>query len=205
MFWHNLYKGILPDSNSQTTLELRHFLESGAKLFDTEDKYPIWIEEYRPVLEKKIIEHYYNTQIGFETFGRFKHEVNVRMREIMPYYCDIYKTTQYEYNPIENYSMTEEFIDKGKATGKSSGTNTERMSDTPQSSIDNLDNYMSSASKGESSANSESSNDNNHTGWRKGNIGVTTSQQMIQQERDITLNLDVMIIKELQDLFLGVF
>ncbi|MBO5712861.1 MAG: hypothetical protein J6R88_01490 [Clostridia bacterium] len=201
----SLYKNLLPDSNSQTTLELRHFVEYGCTIFDPNDKYPIWKEDHRKELEKKIIEHYYNRQIGFETFGRFKFELNVRMREIMPYYVEIWKTTQYEYNPIENYSMKEEFIDKSKGTANSSGNQTERHSDTPQSSIDNLDNYISSASKVDSSGKNETSNDNVHTGWRNGNIGVTTSQQMIQAERDITLNLDTMIIEKLEDLFLGVF
>ena len=82
----SLYKNLLPDSNSQVTLELRHFIEKGAILFDPDDKYPIWKEEHRAELEKKIIEHYYHRQIGAETWALFKYNVNVRMREIMPYY-----------------------------------------------------------------------------------------------------------------------
>lgn len=201
----SLYKNLLPDSNSGVTLELRKFIECGAILFDPNDKYPIWKEEHRPELEKKIIEHYYNSEIGFETWGRFKHEVNVRMREIMPYYVDIYKTTQYEYNPIENYSMQEEFTDESKNNATSEGGQVERTSDTPQSSIDNLDNYLSGATKVDSHGKSDSKTDNKHKGWRKGNIGVTTTQQMIEQERKVTLNLDVEIIEKLQDLFLGVY
>ena len=201
----SLFKNLLPDSNSQVTLELRKFIEDGAILFDTDDKYPIWKEEHRPELEKKIIEHYYHRQIGAETWALFKHNVNVRMREIMPYYVEIWKTTQYDYNPIENYSMTEEFKDSSKGSASTSGKSSERISDTPQESIDNLENYMSSASKSDSEGKTDSATDNHHSGWRKGNIGVTTSQQMIQAERDITLNLDVMIINELKDLFLGVY
>ena len=201
----SLYKNLLPDSNTQVTLELRKFIEDGAILFDPNDKYPIWKEEHRPELEKKIIEHYYHRQIGFETFALFKHNLNVRMREIMPYWVDIYKTTQYDYNPIENYSMNEEFKDTAEGTASSSGKSAERVSDTPQNSIDNLDNYMSSASKSDTEGKSNTKTDNKHTGWRRGNIGVTTSQQMIQSERDITLNIDVEIIKNLSDLFLGVY
>lgn len=200
-----IYRTLLPTSNSQTTLELRHFINEGAVLFDPNDKYPIWHESHRAELEKKIIEHYANSQIGFETFGRFKHELNVRMREIMPYYCEIFKTTQYDYNPIENYSMTEEFLDGNVTKGDSEGNTVNRESDTPQSSIENLDTYMSSAGKVDSKTKHNQTSDNKHSGWRKGNIGVTTSQQMIQAERDITLNIDVMIIDELRDLFLGVY
>ena len=196
---------ILPNSNSQTTLELRHFINNGACLFDPNDKYPIWDEEHRPELEKKIIEHYAMRQIGFETFGRFKHEVNVRMREIMPYYVDIWKTTQYDYNPIENYNMTEGSEEDATSSGTSEGSSVDKFSDTPQSEIANIENYLSSASKNEGKSSSEGKSNNKRTAWRKGNIGVMSTQTLIEQEREITLNLDKMIIDELKDLFLGVF
>lgn len=201
----NPYKNLLPETNSQTTLELRHFLNNGACLFDPNDKYPIWDEEHRPVLEKKIVDHYAMQQIGFETFGRFKHELNTLMRERMPYYVELYWTTQFEYNPIENYAMTEEFIDDATSEGVSSGNTLETMHDTPQSSVDNLDKYLSSATKQKGDSKNEGKSNSKHTGWRKGNIGVTTSQQMIQQERDLIINIDRMIIDDLQILFLGVF
>lgn len=201
----SLYKNLLPETNSETTKELRYFLDNGAVLFDPNDKYPIWNEDHRTELEKKIVDHYAMWQIGFETFGRFKHEVNTRMREIMPYYIDIWKTTQYEYNPIENYSMTEEFNDNISAEERNLLKALETNHDTPQSEISALDKYMSGATKHDNQGETNTKHDTKHSGWRKGNIGVTTTQQMIEQERKATLNLDVMIIDELKDLFLGVF
>lgn len=197
----NLYKNLLPESNSQTTSELRYFIENGATLFDNVKKYPIWKEEHRQELEEKIIDHYYMSQIGFETFGRFKHELNTRMREIMPYYVELYKTTQYDYNPIENYSMQEGSEDLGTSEGSSKGL--QKYSDTPQSKVENLNTHLTNVTQNDAS--SKGSNKTSHTAWRKGNIGVTTSQQMIEQERDIILNIDKLIIEELQDLFLGVY
>lgn len=199
-----MLKNIIPESNSQTTLELRHFLDCGQVLFDTNDPYPIWKEEHRPVLEKKIIDHYAMQQIGFETFGRFKHELNTRMREIMPYYVELYKTTLFEYNPIENYNMTEGSEDNTKSAGSSEGTTLEKFSDTPQSEISNLDKYLSSATQNEGTNKSTGTSDTKHTAWRKGNIGVMSTQNLIQQERDIILNIDKLIIDELKNLFLGV-
>lgn len=190
---HNL----LPLTNSQTTLELRHFLNNGTCLFDPDDKYPIWKEEDRPELEKKIIDHYAMWQIGFETFGRFKHELNTRMREIMPGYVKRYATTLFDYNPIENYNMTEGSTDDSVTEGK----NLERVSDTPQSEISNLDKYMSSASQTDVNG----KNNTKHEAWRKGNIGVMSTQNLIQQERDIIIDLYREIINDLKDLFLGVY
>lgn len=201
----NLYQNYLPDGNSQTTLELRHFIENGSVLFDTTDKYPIWDENHREVLNKKIIEHYYLRQIGFETFGRFKFKLNVKMREIMPFYVELYKTTQFDYNPIENYSMTEGSEEKTTSKGTSKGNGLQTNHDTPQNDVANLDTHISSATKQNSEGTSEGTSDNVREAWRRGNIGVTTSQQMIQQERDLIINIDMMIIDELQDLFLGVY
>lgn len=195
---------MIPQTNSQTTLELRYFINNGACLFDQEDKYPIWKEEDRAELEKKIIDHYAMFQIGFETFGRFKHELNTRMREIMPGYVKRYQTTLFEYNPIENYNMTEGSEDDSTAEGSSEGKNIERVSDTPQSEISNLDKYMSSASQSDVTGKSNAKNSTKHTAWRKGNIGVMSTQNLIQQERDIIIDLFREIIDELQDLFLGV-
>lgn len=203
----------IPDSNSMVTCTVRDLLDGGMCLFDPCDPYPIWKEEHRAELEKKIIEHYMFRQIGFETPARFKFEINKRMREIMPYYVDIWKTTQYKYNPIENYNMKEgtEDVTEGKGKGKSTdkGNNLSKYSDTPQGSVDRLDDYLTNATKeertGEQNSESESKHTLKHTAWRTGNIGVTTSQQMIEQERNITINIDMMIIDDLQPLFLGVY
>lgn len=208
MRW-NLLKNILPETNSEVTKDLRYFLCNGAVLFDPEDKYPIWKEEHREELEKKIIDHYYMRQIGFETFGRFKHELNTRMREIMPYYVEMYRTTLFNYNPIENYNMVEEFTEDGTNSGKSKGATLEKYNDTPMTEIENLkdhlDHHISSATQNDSEASSEGSHSTLNKGKRQGNIGTTTTQSLIKQEREIILNLDVMIIEELKDLFLGVF
>lgn len=188
---------IIPSSNSLVTITVRDLIEGGMCLFDTADPYPIWSEDHRAELEKKIIEHYMFRQIGFETAGRFKFELNKLMREIMPYYNQIYLTTQYDYNPIENYNMREGSTDttQGQSTGLS------RYHETPQGSVDNLDKYLTNASKDTG----ESSSTMTHEAHRTGNIGVTTTQQMIEQERKVTINLDMMIIDELQVLFLGVY
>lgn len=200
-----MYQNLLPQGNSQATLELRKFIDAGAVLFDTADRYPIWDEKHRNELEKKIIEHYAMRQIGFETFGAFKYHLNVRMREIMPYYVELYKTTLFKYNPIHNYDMEEEFNEDGNSKGTSSGEGLEKFSDTPQGKIENLETHLTNATKNTNKANSSSENKNHSKGWRKGNIGVTSTQQLIQAERDIIINIDMLIIGELRDLFLQVY
>lgn len=193
--------------NSQVTIELRKIVNQGFKLFDFD--YPIWNENHREELQCKIINHYANRQIGFETPGRFKHELMCRMQEIMPRYVKLYATTQYKYNPIENYNMEEkgEDLSKGSAEGSGSSKNKNRYSDTPMGAIDNLDSYLTNATLDdtENSTTSKDERKDTHVFTRHGNIGVTTTQQMIEQERKITIDLDVMIIDDLKDLFLQVY
>lgn len=59
------------------------------KLFDFD--YPIFQEEYRRILERKIVEHYYTREIGHETVGRWQLALRAKMREIMPFYNEMYK------------------------------------------------------------------------------------------------------------------
>lgn len=198
-------KQTIPTSNSLVTITLYELLKGGFTLFDKEDIYPIWDEGHREELEKKITEHYLFRQIGFETPGRFKFELNKLMREIMPRYIKIWKTTQYKYNPIENYNMEEGSTDTAKTDSTESHDATSKYSDTPQGSIDNLDKYLTSATKDDALTTGKSEGVTEHSAWRHGNIGVTTTQQMIEQERKVTIDVDMQIIDELNVLFLGVY
>lgn len=103
-------------------------------------------------------------------------------------------TQNYEYNPIENYNRIEEWSDTATATGtgtakvKNTGLNENRMdvwgynssTSVPQSiaTANNTDNVENT-----STASSEQSG--THTGKIHGNIGVTTTQKMIQEERKV--------------------
>lgn len=200
-----LYEKVMPDGNSLVTITIKDLCEAGFQLFDQSRKYPIWAESHRAELEDKIIEHYYMRQIGFETPGRFKFELNKKMREIMPYYIELFKTTQFNYNPIENYNMKEGSTDVSTGSESGTGKSTSRVSDTPQGSIENIDKYMSSAQKEDHENASKTDSKLTHEAHRTGNIGVTTTQQMIEQERKIILNIDMLIIEELNELFLGVY
>lgn len=75
-----------------------------SKIFNFD--YPIFDEEYRPVLEKKILKHYYTREIGSETVGRWKLWLDARMNEIMPYYNLLYKSALLEFDPFKDADYT---------------------------------------------------------------------------------------------------
>lgn len=86
----------------------------------------------------------------------------------------LYETTQAVYDPIQNYSMTESGTDENHS--RSSGDTTEYAT-SYNSSTENK--------TGKSTAGGSSDSTFTHNFTRAGNIGVTTSQQMLESERDL--------------------
>ena len=124
----------------------------------------------------------------------------------------LYKTLSLEYNPIENYSMTEtenvQDTHKGtlESNGNNTNTNTETtiVNDTSNNQLwgfNSTDSVNSDKQIGDTTRNVDSTMDSTHkntdtetkditsdrTLKRSGNIGVTTSQQMIESERQLWL------------------
>lgn len=62
--------------------------------------FPIFDENYRVPLEKKILRHYYTREICEETVGLWKLRLEDRLNMIMPYYNKLYETTLLKFNPL---------------------------------------------------------------------------------------------------------
>lgn len=76
--------------------------------------FPMWLEEYRPTLEKKILMHYFNKEIGFETVGLWKFYLEERLNLIMPYYNELYKTTVKDYDWLTDTNAHETYVGNKK-------------------------------------------------------------------------------------------
>lgn len=106
----------------------------------------------------------------------------------------MYKAMQLEYDPIYNYDRFEEWHDSNTATTHSNtNSNLNRKGSTKHqvnafnsgitdSNIDSIDNTDTD----NTNTNSNNSAIGAHSGHLYGNIGVTTSQQMLQSEIDIS-------------------
>ena len=86
--------------------------------------YPIFDDAYKPELESKIINHFYTQEIGQETVGLFKQRLKTKMREIMPYYNQLYMSERLKFDPFKNadYIDTHNQSNKGNRTGTSDNT-----------------------------------------------------------------------------------
>lgn len=90
---------------SKYTTELRYLVDQGFDFQLTE--YPLFDESYRATLNKKILDHYRFREIGFETPGRFRHQLKTKLNEIMPYYNQLYNSQLLEVNPLYTVDYTE--------------------------------------------------------------------------------------------------
>lgn len=112
-------------------------------------------------------------------------------RKMAPTFNRWVKALNIEYEPLYNYDRYEEYTDKENTAGSSSGTNTRKVtgydSDTLRTNDQNTD---------ESEA--EGNRELEHKAHLYGNIGVTTSQQMLEAEVDIRrkFNIYEMIAEE---------
>lgn len=97
--------------------------------------YPIFDEAYRPVLEKKILKHYYTREICAETVGLWKHFLDARMNEIMPYYNKLYASELLQFNPLYDVDLTTNH--SGSGTSASEGHKSDAES-TNNTRTDNL-------------------------------------------------------------------
>lgn len=93
---------------SKYTTTIRMLLENGFEL--ALDDYPIFDENYRKTLNKKIIDHFYFREIGFETAGLFNFYLKRTMNEIMPFYNQLYNSQLIKFNPLYNVEKTETFL-----------------------------------------------------------------------------------------------
>lgn len=129
------------------------------------------------------------------------------MKEL-PVWTRINTAINLEYNPIENYDRIESWTEDetgNRSVNRSSSGQSESNADDEikryvygfntggdvQQSRDKVDNTDTVQTSGQESGAENSTTGREHEGRIHGNIGVTTSQQMLQSELDIAPKLNI--------------
>ena len=103
------------------------------KIFDV-DNIPVYVPEHKTLLFHKILLHYYQREIGFETAGLWKLKLNTKLKEIMPYYNQLYASELLEYDPLQNVNNWHEhqgvYEDTSKVDNKKKYDNTTDTNNT---------------------------------------------------------------------------
>lgn len=136
--------------------------------------------------------------------------ISVWAAKQLPVWEHLYETTQYEYDPIENYDRHEEYVepvtvrtDTGSGTDTVEGYTSGFNSGSGAASTPHDKTLTKPGATYTSKIASATNGDMTSTGHIHGNIGTVTSQQMIREERDVAaFNVADLIVQEFKQRFL---
>lgn len=181
-------------------------------------------------LAKKIVDHYFMREIGFETPALFSHYAKVTMQELMEEKLPLIYSSCIKYDPLINVDYTETFEREQEGTATNNGesnsnsnSNSESLNinnSTPQTRINKQDLetgvYANNVAQSDNNSNindktttkndGSSKSNESYKKQVKGNSGVSaTAQKMIEQYRQNIIAIDRDIIQELNILFMGLY
>lgn len=209
---------------SKYTITIKDLIKNN---FDFElTDYPIFDESYRDTLNQNILNHYYMSEIGFETAPLFRFYLKQKLNEIMPFYNVLYdKQKDLLENITGNVDLTETLeretgnnaTSSSTSSSDSSGDSKNLFLDTPQGNeykgtIDDTD-YATNVTFGKSGAksniaDSSTSSGNGTENYIKkivGNNGKLYNIEILTKIKNNLLNIDMLIINELNELFMQIF
>ena len=189
-------------------------------------------QQKKKEFEIKFIETYYFDEIGYTTPDRFKQRLKNYLDKGFKIWNERYKTEleveKQKINFLLNKDLTEERVTEGNATGNSSTTSTSTsnnnssannkntVNDTPDTRFTSTENFATSITNDESTTNSSNtangettntSNQNSNINERftsKGNIGVTSSAELLEKWREVIIDIDNEIIDGAEKFFMQI-
>ena len=206
---------------SKYTLELRYMYEDeNFKLFDF--PYNLYDNDLKPWFEEKFFQHFMFYEIGFDTIGMFKQRLMSKLNDIFPYYKQLYETEirtkgiDFMLNKDLKESYVRELTSNSNSNQESNVTSNSlstagQLTPSLIANSQKIDKFMDTAQKDNSSSNSTSSGESNgnsreeYTLTSQGNIGITSSAELLTKWRETLLNIDLMIFEECNDLFMQIF
>ena len=189
-------------------------------------------EQKKKEFENKFIDFYYFDEIGYNTPDRFKQRLKNYLDMGFKKWQERYKTEleveRQNINFLLNKDLIEERTTEGNATGTATSTSTSTsntnnnssnkntVNDTPDTRFTSTENFATSITTDETSSNStntgngettNTSNQNSNVNERftsKGNIGVTSSAELLEKWREVIIDIDNEIIEGAEKYFMQI-
>lgn len=182
--------------------------------------YPLFDDDYRKILNGKILDEYWNQEIGTETIENFLLILKKKMDQIMPMYNQLYESERLEFNPLHTMDIQSETSSTGEESETATANNaTDTKSNSgsratnlnfPQTALAGDADYATSAvdsnsdsdveassvQDSNSTSNSENSSDSHVTGYQ----GIPAN--LIMAYRASLINIDMMILDDIKDCFM---
>ena len=182
--------------------------------------------------ENKFLEFYYFDEIGYKTPDRFKQRLknylDMGFKKWQERYNTELEVQKQNINFLLNKDLIEERTTEGNATGTATSTSTNTsninntsnnkntVNDTPDTRFTSTENFATSITNDESTTNSSNtgsgkttntSNQNSNVNERftsKGNIGVTSSAELLEKWREVIIDIDNEIIDGAEKYFMQI-
>lgn len=189
-------------------------------------------EQKKKEFENKFLEFYYFDEIGYKTPDRFKQRLknylDMGFKKWQERYNTELEVQKQNINFLLNKDLIEERITEGNATGNSTTTSSNTtnsnsssnskntVNDTPDTRFTTTENFATSITTDETSSNStntgngettNTSNQNSNLNERftsKGNIGVTSSAELLEKWREVIIDIDNEIIEGAEKFFMQI-
>ena len=182
--------------------------------------------------ENKFLEFYYFDEIGYKTPDRFKQRLknylDMGFKKWQERYNTELEVQKQNINFLLNKDLIEERTTEGNATGTATSTSTSTsntdnvaknkntVNDTPDTRFTTTENFATSITTDETTSNSSNtgsgettntSNQNSNLNERfisKGNIGVTSSAELLEKWREVIIDIDNEIIEGAEKYFMQI-
>ena len=189
-------------------------------------------EQKKKEFENKFLEFYYFDEIGYKTPDRFKQRLknylDMGFKKWQERYNTELEVERQNINFLLNKDLIEERTTEGNATGTATSTSTSTsntnnnssnkntVNDTPDTRFTTTENFATSITTDETSSNStntgngettNTSNQNSNVNERfisKGNIGVTSSAELLEKWREVIIDIDNEIIEGAEKFFMQI-
>ena len=189
-------------------------------------------QQKKKEFENKFLEFYYFDEIGYKTPDRFKQRLknylDMGFKKWQERYNTELEVQKQNINFLLNKDLIEERTTEGNATGTATSTSTSTsntnnnssnknvVNDTPDTRFTTTENFATSITTDETSSNSSNtgngettntSNQNSNLNERftsKGNIGVTSSAELLEKWREVIIDIDNEIIDGADKFFMQI-
>lgn len=216
---------------SKYTIELRTVVNH-TDIFNNLD-FPFYTNdiELKEKFKKQFIEYYYYDEIGFPTIDKFVSRLHNLLHIKMDYYKQLYETElrSKDIDFMLNKDLEESYekevnsnSENNNTTSNTSNVNSKTSSEnktltTPNQQYTMNNNYVDGIIQNDVNNNSSGTNKINSLNITKGNgkeitkliskgnIGITSSAELLEKWRNVIVNINEQIIEECSILFMGVY
>lgn len=154
--------------------------------------FEVFDDNYRKVLETKIIKHFYTREIAFETVPLWKFKLNTKLEEIMPLYNQLYKSELIKFEPLYDVDMYTDHKGKRDTDSKETKENQDNENSkrelnraTDRSINDNRAVNGTDSSTSSSVDNATANDKTNATSSNQSNSQTTNDNRVGQVGRDL--------------------